>query len=90
MALNATISGRISNTVVRVNSTGGRISPAAGGSGVTLKNQVQELRSIENIADVVGTNITEGATLVYNSATDKYEIKPISLADLGSLDGGLF
>lgn len=89
MALNATI-GRISNNIITVNSTGGRVTPVAGGAGLTLKNQVNEIRSIEDIGDVVETNVANGATLIYNSETDKYEIKPLTLADLGTLDGGLF
>lgn len=89
MALNATVTGRISNTVVRVSSAGGRITPAAGGAGVTLKNQVQEIRSIEDFADVVRTNPVNGAALVYNAELDKYEVKPIDLGATG-LDGGTF
>jgi hypothetical protein len=89
MALNATVTGRISNTVIRVNSVGGIITPAAGGSGVTLKNQVQEIRSIEDFADVVLTNPVDGATLVYNLSLDKYEVKPVDLG-AGGVDGGTF
>lgn len=89
MSFNASVSGRISNTVVRVNSTGGRITPAAGGSGVTLKNQVQEIRSIDDFADVVPVNPVDGATLVYNATLDKYEVKPIDLGATG-FDGGSF
>lgn len=79
---------RLSNNVVRVTLSGGRVTQSS--AGVTLKNQVNEIRSIEDLGDVVETNVANGATLVYNSATDKYEIKPLTLADLGTLDGGLF
>ena len=86
--MRATIAGRVSSTTVKVNTTGGIISPTSG--GVTLKNQAQEFRSLEDFADVVQTDVTDGATLVYNADLDKYEVKPLSLADLGGLDGGTF
>lgn len=79
---------RLSNNVVRVTLSGGRVTQSS--AGVTLKNQVNEIRSIEDIGDVVETNVANGATLIYNSETDKYEIKPLTLSDLGTLDGGLF
>jgi hypothetical protein len=78
---------RVSNNVIKVSLSGGRLT---GGTAVTLKNQINELNSIEDLGDVVGTNVTDGATLIYNSANDKYEIKPLSIGDLGDLDGGLF
>jgi hypothetical protein len=87
MALRATITGRISNNVVTVAKAGGALSAAA--PGVSLKNQVNEIRSIEDIADVVRTNPVNGATLVYNASLDKYEVKPIDLGATG-LDGGTF
>jgi hypothetical protein len=35
--------------------------------------------------------VTDGATLIYNSSTDKYEIKPLNFNDLsGDIDGGTF
>lgn len=89
MSFKVSVLGRISNTVVRVNNTGGRITPAAGGSGVTLKNQVNEIRSIDDFADVIPVNQITGATLVYNAELDKYEVKPIDLGASG-LDGGSF
>lgn len=87
MALRASITGRISNNIVAVTKSGGRLDVAA--PGVTLKNQINEIRSIEDIADVVETNVVDGATIVYNAALDKYEVKPIDLAASG-LDGGTF
>jgi hypothetical protein len=86
MALKARI---VQNTqmVARVATTGDSLSAA---KPVTLKNQVKEIRSIEDFGDVQEVNVTTGATLVYNSDIDKYQVRPLELADLGNLDGGTF
>lgn len=73
---------------VKVNNFGGTLTTS---SPITLKNQITEITSIENIADVDEIDVTDGATLIYNSSRDKYEIKPLSFNDLsGDIDGGLF
>lgn len=78
----------LSNTVVRINNNNGSLNST---SPVVLKNQITQLRSIEDIADVVETEVVDGATLIYNAATDKYEVKLLSLASIGAdLDGGTF
>lgn len=86
--MKASLTTNVSNTVVRVRSNGGALNTT---SPVVLKNQITQLRSIEDIADVIETDVTDGATLVYNAALDKYEVK---LLDLGgqaiNLDGGSF
>jgi len=86
MALKASL--RISNSIIAVTKSDGRLTSAA--AGVTLKNQANEIRSIEDIADVAEVNVVNGATLVYNSQNDKYEVKVLQIEDLGSLDGGTF
>lgn len=88
MSIQARITS-IQNTqkVVRVNTVGDSLSTA---KPVTLKNQVKEIRSIEDFGDVQEVNVTAGATLVYNETNDKYEVRPLELADLGNLDGGTF
>jgi len=86
MALKASL--RISNSIIAVTKSDGRLTSAA--AGVTLKNQVNEIRSIEDIADVAEVNVVNGATLVYNSQNDKYEVKVLQIEDLGNLDGGSF
>lgn len=89
--MKATINYRTSNTVVKMSQgTAGALTTT--GSAVGLRNQVNELRSIEDIADVDEINVTDGATLIYNAERDKYEVKPISLESLGlgNLDGGTF
>ena len=67
--------------VAKITNNNGRLSSAA---PITLKNQIQEIRSIEDIGDVDDINVATGSTLVYNSTTDKYEIKMLDL------DGGTF
>jgi hypothetical protein len=76
-----------SRLVAKITNNAGRLSSAA---PITLKNQVQEIRSIEDIADVIETDVTDGATLVYNSETDKYEVRQLQIEDLGAIDGGSF
>ena len=79
---------QITRQSVKVNNIGGTLTSS---SPITLKNQVVEITSIENIADVDEINVTDGATLIYNSSTDKYEIKPLNFNDLsGDIDGGTF
>lgn len=73
--------------VAKITNNSGRLSSAA---PITLKNQIQEIRSIEDIADVIETDVTDGATLVYNSETDKYEVRQLQIEDLGAIDGGSF
>ena len=59
---------------------------------ITLKNQVSEIKSIEDIRDVSEVEVVAGATLVYNSQNDKYEVRKITSEDIGAinLDGGSF
>jgi len=85
--MKATIS-QSTRQAVKVNNIGGTLTSS---SPITLKNQVTEIRSIEDIGDVDEINVTNGATLIYNSSRNKYEIKPLSFDDLGSdIDGGTF
>ena len=80
MALNAKIT-KITGVQDKVTNNAGVLSTVA---PLTLKNQIQEIRSIEDIGDVDEINVATGSTLVYNSTTDKYEIKMLDL------DGGTF
>ena len=75
--------------VAKITNNSGRLSSAA---PITLKNQIQEIRSIEDIFDVSEVNVSAGATLVYNPENDKYEVRPLQNEDIGSLtlDGGTF
>lgn len=69
---------------VQVSSVGGRIQTTA---PLSLRNVVRDqafLKRIEDIENVLAVNKIDGATLVYNSENEKYEIK------LADLDGGFF
>lgn len=78
------------NTVqkIKVSNQGGILQPT---SPLTLKNQIKELHTIEDIGDVSEVDVTTGSTLVYNSENDKYEVRKLNATDIsGSLDGGEF
>lgn len=75
------------NMVAKVSKTGDSLSVS---KPVTLKNQINEIRSIEDIGDVDEVNVVTGATLVYNAINDKYEVRPLEFEDLGNIDGGTF
>ncbi len=79
---------RTSRQSVKLNNNGGTLSPT---KEVTLKNQINEIRSIEDIGDVDEVSVVNGATLVYNATTGKYEVKPLDFGDIeADFDGGLF
>lgn len=79
------------NTVlnVKLTNSGGSLQSS---TPITLKNQVSEIKSIEDIRDVSEIEVVAGATLVYNSQNDKYEVRKITSEDIGTinLDGGSF
>lgn len=79
---------QVTQQTVKVNNFGGTLVPSA---PITLKNQLGEITSIEDIGDVAEINVVDGATLVYNASTDVYEIKPLPISDLQvDIDGGTF
>ncbi len=87
--MKATI-GRTTTQNVRVTNTGSGLQTS---TPITLKNQVAEIRSIEDIADVFEVDVTGGATLLYNATNDKYEVRRIEAQDIQgefNLDGGEF
>lgn len=86
MALKARITQN-SNMVARVTTSGDSL---AASKPVTLKNQINEIRSIEDFGDVSEVNVVTGATLIYNATNDKYEVRPLEIEELGSIDGGTF
>jgi hypothetical protein len=86
MTFNAKIN-QTTRFVAKVETSGDRLSTT---TPITLKNQVQEIRSIEDIGDVDEVNVVTGATLVYNSVNDKYEVRPLDLEEFGAIDGGTF
>jgi hypothetical protein len=82
MTLKASLQTTPTYTAV-VTNTGGRLQTHA---PITLRNE-QILATVENITDigdVVAVNVINNSTLVYNSTTQRYEIKQMGV------DGGLF
>lgn len=84
------ILARTTRQNVRVNNTAsGLLRPTS----ITLKNQIAEIKSIEDLPDVQVLSATLGATLLYNPSNDKYEVRQIASQDIqGTLDidGGEF
>jgi hypothetical protein len=72
---------------IKVSVNDGRITP---NSPLTIKNQIRQIpsntiASIEDILDVATVEVVDGSTIVYNSTTDKYEVKKLpTLIDLGT------
>lgn len=85
MAITAVIKRPSSIIANTVNLTKTQSNPA-----VELKNNVPGVSQnyLHNLLDVVeGANPQTGYTLVYNAATDKYEVKELTIS---SIDGGTF
>lgn len=74
----------LNNIKVRVNQTDGHLQTSA---PLSLRNAIRDnafLKKIEDIENVVIINRVDGSGLQFNSETQNYEIK------LMSLDGGNF
>jgi hypothetical protein len=61
-----------SNFDVKVSRQGDAISALR---PITVRNQINEIRSIEDIPGVNTSVRVDGATLVYNANTDEYDVK---------------
>ena len=88
MTLNAKIN-RETKLTVKVDNTTPILNPTT----LTVKNQFREyqINSIEDLPDVDEVNVTEGAVLIYNQTSDKYEIKQFTQQFIGgAIDGGEF
>lgn len=59
---------------------------------IVLKGQTRTIAYLQDLLDVNEASQSNGATLVYDSALDKYVVKQLTLGDLEitSLDGGTF
>jgi len=59
---------------------------------ITLKSQARTINTLADIGNVDENVVEDGYTLVYNAATDKYEVKKLDITDINidSLDGGIF
>jgi hypothetical protein len=70
------------------------VPDSPGATPIVVKGTVNKISDarLDQLNDVVEPDTPEeGATLVYNSSTDKYEVQKLNLADVnGTLDGGIF
>jgi hypothetical protein len=57
---------------IKVNKEGGRLIST---TPITVKNQIQEIRAVDDIPKVNTALKADGATLIYNSATGYYDVK---------------
>lgn len=59
---------------------------------VTLRNTAADYNAIDRLTDIDLTSRANNSTLVYNSVTNKYEVKPLdtTIISITSLDGGSF
>lgn len=83
MPINVSISGATSTNIRFTTNT----------TPIVLKNEAVQINEIQDIPDVDPLDVEQGATLVYNSLDDKYEIRKLQLSDIGgtlTLDGGSF
>lgn len=48
---------------------------------ITIKNQIEEIRSIDDIPKVNTSLRVDGATLIYNSSTGEYDVKLFNNSD---------
>ena len=88
MTLNAKINRETKLTVKVDNKT-----PILNPTTLTVKNQFREyqINSIQDLPDVDEVNVTEGAVIIYNQTSDKYEIKEFTQEFfVGPIDGGVF
>ena len=69
-----------------------RASALTNTAPVTLKSTARTISSLSDITDIDESSIVDGATLVYNSSTDKYEVRKITTDEvtITSLNGGTF
>lgn len=76
--------------IAKVIKTAGIIQTSA---PLTVKNQLREyqINSIQDLPDVAETDVSNGSTLVFNSTTNLYEVKPLNANNIvGIIDGGEF
>ena len=72
----------------RINKTDGRLSSVA---PVTLRNQQLEITEVDDLDNVIVSELADKATLVYNANTNLFEIKQLPVDITASqLDGGSF
>jgi len=70
--MSANVMVQKSNFTISVDKTGGRIQLS---NPITVKNQIQEIRSIDLLNGVNTANRVDSATFVYNANTGQYDVK---------------
>jgi hypothetical protein len=77
---------------ISVEMTDKRTAATTNTQPVTIKAVARTVNQLADILDVVEASPEDGNTLVYNAATDKYEVKKLTVADItvDNLDGGTF
>lgn len=79
---------RTSRQTVKVTNDGGHLNAH---KPVTLKNTINEIDSITDINDVEEPELVDGATLVYNANTQKFEVRILELGEADAdIDGGTY
>lgn len=78
---------------IKVVASGGVLTPAASGGGVTLINQGAAIgaatQRLDQLLDVEEGTPSDGDVLVYRASDDKYVLQPLNISN-SSLDGGSF
>lgn len=69
-----------------VQKVGGRVTTT---DPITVKNQISEIRTIDDIQGINIAHRTDGSTLIYNANTGEYDVKPYNVDDLLSV-GNLY
>lgn len=88
--MKATFTKAVAQKII-VSNVGGVLTNQA---PITLRNQSRDIKSIEDIGDVLPVEVVAGSTLIYNPLNDKYEVRLMTGNDVDidtfDLDGGLF
>jgi hypothetical protein len=79
------------NVNVKVNLANNRLSTPPT-QPITLKATARTINNIKDLSDVVEGSPVDGMTLVYNAATDKYEVRNLNAQDIAlqNINGGTF
>lgn len=65
------------------------VNQGAQSSAAVIVKRADNL-NIDNLQDVVTTDLQDGYTLVYNVTTDKWVSQPVSNVTLSAVDGGTY
>lgn len=89
MAINVTVRAP---SPITVGVTDRRAAALTNTAPVVLKSQTRTINELSDIGDIDESTIVDGATLVYNLSTDKYEVRKITTDEVivTSVNGGTF